>query len=219
MNVTWSHSSLKEFESCPRKYHETKVLKKYPFVKTDQMRYGDELHKAAEQYVKGEELAEQFEFIKPTLDALIAKPGTKHAELKLAATKDFEPCDWFSKQVWVRGIIDLLILDKETETAWVIDYKTGSDKYPDRDQLELMSLLTFAHYPEVKKVNAALIFVVKESMVKHRVTVDCMDKILWSYRERVSMIEACHDNNVWNPKQSGLCPWCPVVTCEFNPKE
>jgi len=178
MNVTWSHSSLKEFENCPRKYHATKVLKKYPFVKTDQMRYGDELHKAAEHYVKGEALPQQFEFIQPTLDALLAKNGSKHAELKLAATKDFEPCDWFSKDTWVRGIIDLLILDEENKTAWVVDYKTGSDKYPDRDQLELMALLTFAHYPQVEQVNAALLFVVKESIVKHKIAVDSMDKIV-----------------------------------------
>ena len=117
------------------------------------------------------------------------------------------------------GIIDLLILDEENKTAWVVDYKTGSDKYPDRDQLELMALLTFAHYPQVEQVNAALLFVVKESIVKHKIAVDSMDKILWEYRERVSRIEACHENNVWNPKQSGLCPWCPVVECEFNPKE
>jgi len=217
MNVTWSHSSLKEFEQCARKYHETKVLKNYPFVKSKEAVYGDLAHKAAEMYLKGNPLDKEFEFMKPVLDALIAKPGSKHAELKLAATKDFEPCSWFAKETWVRGIIDLLILDEENKVTWVVDYKTGSDKYPDRDQLELMALLTFAHYPQVEKVNAALLFVVKNSMTKHKVGVDSMDQILWSYRERVARIEDAHESGVWNPKQSGLCPWCPVKTCEFHP--
>lgn len=155
--------------------------------------------------------------MQPVLDALIAKSGSKHAELKLAATKDFEPCSWFSKETWVRGIIDLLILDEENKVAWVVDYKTGSDKYPDRDQLELMALLTFAHYPQVEKVNAALLFVVKNSMTKHKVDAASTDKILWSYRERVARIEDAYEAGVWNPKQSGLCPWCPVKTCEFHP--
>ena len=31
----WSHSSLKDFEGCQRRYHEVKVLKKYPFTETE----------------------------------------------------------------------------------------------------------------------------------------------------------------------------------------
>lgn len=217
MKVTWSHSALKEYESCPRKYYETTVLKKYKFQETEQTRYGKELHKAAERYVKGGPLSAQFKFMQPTLDALKAKPGTKHTELKLALDTDLAPCDWFDKErVWVRGIIDLLILDGDT--AWVVDYKTGSNKYPDKDQLELMALLTFAHYPEVKKVKAALLFVVKESMYPHKVVSEDAASIWWDYRERVAKIAAAHENNVWNPQQSALCPWCPVKTCEFHPE-
>jgi hypothetical protein len=75
----------------------------------------------------------------------------------------------------------------------------------------------FAHYPEVQQVNSALLFVVKNSMIKHKVKREDVDKLWWEYRERVSRIEASHANEVWNPKQSGLCPWCPVKTCEFHP--
>lgn len=156
--------------------------------------------------------------MRPTLDALKAKQGTKHTELTLALDVDLKPCDWFDKErVWVRGIVDLLILDGDK--AWVVDYKTGSNKYPDREQLDLMSLMTFAHYPEVKTVNAALLFVVKETMVPHKVSVDQAESLWWDYRERVAKIEAAHANNVWNPQQSGLCPWCPVKTCEFHPDQ
>jgi hypothetical protein len=80
-----------------------------------------------------------------------------------------------------------------------------------------MSLLTFIHYPQVERVNAALLFVVKESVTKHKVTLDMRDNLQQRYRERVASIEACAANNVWNPKQSGLCPWCPVKSCEFHP--
>lgn len=217
MKVTWSHSALKDYESCARKYYEVTVLKKHKFQETEQTRYGKELHKAAERYVKGGPLAAQFSFMQPTLDALKAKRGTKHTELQLALDVNLKPCKWFDKElVWVRGIIDLLILDGDV--AWVIDYKTGSNKYPDKDQLDLMALLTFAHYPEVKKVNAGLLFVVKETMTKHKVEVENAESIWWDYRERVAKIEAAHTNNVWNPTQSGLCPWCPVKTCEFHPE-
>jgi hypothetical protein len=149
------------------------------------------------------------------IDALLAKEGEKSVEIQMALDINLQPVEWFSKAAWVRGIADLLILDGEI--AWVVDYKTGSNKYPDRNQLDLMSLLVFAHYPEIQQVNSALLFVVKNSMIKHKVKREDVDKLWWEYRERVSRIEASHANEVWNPKQSGLCPWCPVKTCEFHP--
>lgn len=215
MKVTWSHSSLKDYENCARKYHEVRVLKKHKQEKTEQILYGEELHKAAEQYVKGEPLPKQFEFMREIIDALLAKEGEKTAEIQMALDINLQPVEWFSKQAWVRGIADLLILDGTV--AWVVDYKTGSNKYPDRNQLDLMSLLVFAHHPEIMQVNSALLFVVKNSMIKHKVKREDAEKLWWEYRERVSRIEASHTNEVWNPKQSGLCPWCPVKTCEFHP--
>ena len=68
--VTWSHSSLKDYEGCPRRYYESKVLKKYPFTDTQATIYGKELHEAAEFYIKDDKpLPQQFEFVKDTLDA------------------------------------------------------------------------------------------------------------------------------------------------------
>ena len=40
--IKWSHSSLKDYEGCARRYHEVKVLRKYPFQETDATRYGTE---------------------------------------------------------------------------------------------------------------------------------------------------------------------------------
>lgn len=218
-HVVWSHSALKDFENCPRKYHQTRVLKLHPFEETEAIRYGNELHKAAELYVaEGKPLPPQFEFVKPTIDALVAKPGRKLAEQKMALTIDLKPTDWFAKDVWVRGIADLLILDDDNFTAWVVDYKTGNNKYPDRDQLKLMSLMVFANYPHIRKVNSALLFVVKEDMVKVKMYVEQFDTGWQDYRERVAKIEACVANDVWNPTQNPLCGWCPCTSCEFNKK-
>ena len=217
--VTWSHSSLKDYEGCARRYHEVKILKNYPFVETEATRYGTVLHKAAEEYVAdGTPIPPEFEYVKDTLDALLAKPGRKIAELQMALTQDLRVCDWKSKDAWARGIADLLIIDDENMTAWVVDYKTGNDKYPDRDQLRLMSLMVFKHFPHIRKVNSALLFVVKNSMVKHSMAVDEADAEWWRYRERVAKIEASVSNDVWNPTRTPLCGWCPCTSCEFNTK-
>ena len=215
--VTWSHSSLKDYEGCARRYHAVKILKLYPFQETEATRYGTQLHLAAEEYVRdGKPLPPQFEFIKGTLDALLAKPGRKLAEQKMALDEKLNPVGWFDKTVWVRGIADLLILDDDNLTAWVVDYKTGNNKYPDRDQLKLMSLMVFRHYPHIREVKSALLFVVKEDMVKHNMSIEEADAEWWKYRERVGRIGACMEADVWNPNRTPLCGWCPVKSCEFH---
>jgi hypothetical protein len=217
--VTWSHSALKDFEGCARRYHEVKVLNKYPMQDTEQTRYGKQLHEAAEHYVKsGTELPPQFAFVKPTLDSLLAKPGRKFAELEMALTEELNPCAFDSENRWVRGIADLVIVDDDNLTAWIVDYKTGNNKYPDRDQLVLMSLMVFAHFPHIKRVHSALLFVVKNSMTKHEMSVEDIEPAWWNYRERVAKLNAVFAADVWNPNRSPLCPWCPVTTCEYHPK-
>ena len=217
--VTWSHSSLKDFEGCARRYHEVKVLKNYPFQETEQTRYGKDLHKAAEDCVKdGTPLPKQFEFIKPTVDALLAKPGRKLPEHEMGLTVDLQPCGFNDENRWVRGIADLLIVDDEGLTAWIVDYKTGNNRYPDTDQLKLMSLLTFAHFPHIREIKSALLFVVKDTIVKYRMTFEETEKAWWEYRQRIAKLSAAFEHDVWNPTQTPLCGWCPVKGCEFNPK-
>ena len=216
---SWSHSSLKDFEGCARRYHEVKVLKNYPFTETEATRYGNQVHEALELYIRdGKEIPPEYAQFKDVADAMLGKPGRKLAEHEMALTADLKPCEWKSPDVWVRGIADILVLDDDNFTAWVGDWKTGSNKYPDRDQLVLMSLMVFEHFPHIRKVNSALLFIVKNDIVKMSMTRDQKDEHWWRYRERTARLEACFANDVWNPTQTPLCGWCPVTTCEFNPK-
>jgi RecB family exonuclease len=219
VKVKWSHSSLKDFEGCARRYHEVKVLKKFPFQDTVQTRYGKDLHKAAEDYIQDDTpLPEQFAFVQPTLDSLKAKTGRKFVEYEMALTEDLNPCAFDSENVWVRGIADLIIVNDDNFTARVVDYKTGNDRYPDRDQLILMSLMVFKHFPHIKRVKSALLFVVKKSMVTHEVGAEEQEQLWWRYRERVARLAASHSVDVWNPNQTPLCGWCPVTDCEHHPQ-
>lgn len=217
-NVTWSHSGLKQYETCPRQYHEVKVLKKYPREETEQTLYGTKLHEQAELYIRdGRPLDRDFGFLKPILDACIAMPGRKLTELEMALTKDLKPCDFKAPDYWVRGIADLVIIDDENLTARVFDYKSGSNRYPDTDQLDLMALMLFKHFPHIRRVSSGLLFVLKNTVAKHSTELEQAEALWWKYRERVARIEQSHANGVWNPKQSGLCKkFCSVVDCEFN---
>lgn len=100
---------------------------------------------------------------------------------------------------------------------YLVTHNSGSNKYPDTDQLMLMSLLTFAHFPHIRKVSSGLLFVLKGTSVKHTVYREQEAELWWAWRERVARLDASTYHGVWNPKQSGLCRrHCPVEDCSFN---
>ena len=216
--IKWSHSGLKDFETCARKYHEVKVLKKYPRQETEQTLYGTQLHEQAELHVRDKRpLDASFTFLQPVLDALGRIPGRPYPEYKMALTLDLNVCGFQDPRYWVRGIADLIIVDDDNLTAHCFDYKSGSNKYPDTDQLTLMSLMIFKHFPHVRQVKSGLLFVLKNTVTRHRVMRDQEEKLWWRYRERVGRIGVAEATGVWNPTKSGLCKkFCPVTTCEFN---
>jgi RecB family exonuclease len=213
-----SYSGIKAYETCARKYYETKVLKLYPRVDTEATLYGTLVHEAAELYVKeGKPLEESFAFMEPLMKELVKMPGRHMAELEMAVTDTLEPCGFHDPNYWCRGIADLVIVDDDNLTARVFDFKTGSNKYPDTDQLMLMAMLIFKHFPHVRSVTGGLLFVLKNTVQKYKVSREQEEELWWRWRERVAKIDAAHTNGVWNPKQSGLCrQYCECITCEFN---
>ena len=215
----WSFSKAKAFEQCPKQFYHEKILKQYPVEETDAMRYGTEFHKACEDYIKSEApLPKKFDFIQQTLDALNEKRGIKMCEQKLGLTADLEPCGFFDKRVWFRGIADLVIIDVLTGVAWVIDYKTGKSlKYADKGQLELMALIVFKHYPQITRVKAGLLFVVAKGLVKEDYEIDLEPNLWEKWLGIYGRMEKAFESDVWNPRPSGLCKrHCPVLECAHN---
>lgn len=210
---------MKGFETCPKQYYHVTVLKEHPFRETEATRYGTEFHKAAEDFMRdGTPLPERFGFAQGMLDALAAKPGDRHCELKMGLTEDLKPCGFFDDDVWFRGIVDLLIIDGDK--AWVVDYKTGkSAKYADTGQLQLMALSVFAHFPQVKRVKAGLVFVIADKLVPADYNAADHDTLWAPWIKKYAALESAHENNVWNPRPSGLCrAHCPVIDCPHNGK-
>jgi hypothetical protein len=216
-----SYSGIKAFETCPRKYHDTKVVKLYPreeTEETEQTLYGTQLHAQAELYIKdGRPLDPNFKFLAPVLCELEAMPGRKFPELEMAVTEALVPCDFNSEDYWCQGIADLVIVDDDNFTARVFDYKSGGNKYPDTDQLMLMALLIFKHFPHVKRVTGGLLFVLKNTVSKFAVNRDQEHDLWWRWRERVAKLDGALHHGNWPEKSSGLCrQYCEVVHCAHN---
>jgi hypothetical protein len=212
--TAWSYSSIKTFDQCAKKYFHLKVVKDVKDEPGEAADYGTAVHEAAELFVTdGTPIPEKFAFMRPIVEPLAKKKGTKYAEIKVGVTKELEPCGFFAKDVWYRGIADLLIIDGTK--AWLVDYKTGKNaKYADMKQLDLLAGAIFIHYPEVEVINSALLYVVSQEMprkIHHR---QHLLTYMGVFDTQLDRLEAAKENGVWNANPSGLCGWCPVETCE-----
>jgi len=212
--VKWSFSSLKDYVNCPKQYHHIKVLRDFTKKITTHLLYGSKVHKAIENYSHGNaELPKNYARFKPAVDSVLEIPGERFIEHKMAITNAYVPCDFYDPKYWVRGIADLLIVDDDT--AYVVDYKTGSNQYADVKQLKLMALMTFKFFPEVEEVRGGLLFVMHNSFVNETYTRDKEKEYWGSFSADLQRLANSFKTDSWPANPTSLCRWCPVSTCEF----
>lgn len=220
--ATWSYSSLSLFKQCPRKYYRLRVVKDIKEDEAEHLIYGNAVHKAAEEYGRdGVPIPAKYAFIKPYVDTLLETPGNPLFEYKMGLTRELEPCEFLASHVWWRGIADFLVIpdmNRPDKSAVLVDYKTGkSAKYADTQQLELLSLAIFAHFPHVEIIRAALLFVVSKELIEIELTRDHQQELWKRWIKETDRLDKCYDNNVWNPVPNFTCRnYCPVLDCEHN---
>jgi len=211
--MTLSYSALKQYATCPRQYNEVRVLKLHPRQESEQTIWGTKVHEAAELYIRD---AKPFGFEFPGSDmveALTGVSGDKYCELELAVNDKLEPVAFGDPTAVLRGIADLVIISGNK--ARVVDYKTGSAKYPDTEQLELMALMVFAKFPEVEKSHGALLFLAQNTIIQAITKKEDSTRLWANWFGKVERVASAHETAVWNAKNSGLCKgWCPCTTCE-----
>jgi CRISPR/Cas system-associated exonuclease Cas4 (RecB family) len=219
--TTWSYSSLKTFEQCPKKYYHLRVVKDVKDEGSEATQYGQELHKAAEDYLKDNTpIPSKFAYIQQIVDAIKEIPGEKHCELKLGVKRTdtgYEPCGFFDKDVWWRGIGDVVVV--QDDVAFSLDYKTSKNaKYADMKQLDILAAALFTHFPQIKKVKSALAFVVSNEFIHKEHFADMRDSYFATFEPELDRLAAAEESGVWNTNTGPLCKFCPVTTCEHNRK-
>ena len=213
--IKWSFSSLKQYKTCPRQYYELRVAKNFVAREGDDALYGKEVHKALEEYVRdGKPLPKFYEQFRRMVDPLLEIKGTRYCEHEMALTLTKEPCAFHAEEDWVRGIADLLVVDDEL--GYIVDYKTGKPTYADPNQLKLMALMAFVHFPRLKDIKSGLMFLMHNAFITetyHRENIETMWK---TFEPEIERLQIAFDNALWPTNPTGLCKrHCPVETCKY----
>ena len=209
-----SYSAGKMFEQCPHRFHEDRVLRRFPFVQGPEAKEGDEIHKAMERYIKHETaFPRRYEYLEPIAVEAHAMPGVKQVESKWGLTKQFTPCGYFDDEVYYRYRNDFVTVEENAAT--LIDWKTGKASYPDIDQLVEGAVCLMLHNPDVDEVKAALVFMKHDVVEVRHYTREFLDDYVDDMAAKYAEIDAVMKEGEYEKTPSALCPWCPVEECEF----
>lgn len=202
---------LSAYGQCPHRMYRQYIAKDLgPFVQTEAMKWGNDVHEAFEKRVGSRGPLpvgmQQWERFCMPFDA-----HTAETEIKLGITQAGQPIDFWDKQVWFRGKVDLAIV--QGETGYINDWKTGSGKYEDPFELEVGAVLLQASRPRLRRILGHYTWL-KEDRVGKMYDLSDTRKTLERMRQAMDAIAHRRSMERWDKIKSGLCGWCPVKDCE-----
>ena len=211
----WSYSKLKNFETCPRRHKAIDLDKTFKEEESDTLVWGNQVHDALAKYIdKDVPLPATMTDLQYYADMGKRVQGQRFVEQKYAITKDYGPTTYFAKNVWFRGIADVVGI--RGPVACVLDWKTGKI-VEDSVQLTLTAACIFAHYPEVQAVRTEFVWLKEGASTRIDVQRSSMPAFWGGLLPRVHTMKHAVDSNTFPAKPSGLCRrWCVVKSCEHN---
>jgi PD-(D/E)XK nuclease superfamily len=217
-SFAWSYSKIKNYRTCPKRYYHVDVTKDFKEEESEQLRFGNQLHDAFHKrlksklplpasFAKYEEWAAKMEKgVTPEVKLLV--------EQKYALTRDLKATTYFAKDVWYRGIADVVKL--AGPVALAVDWKTGK-MLDDSVQLALMAQCIFAHYPEVEKVRTEFVWLAEDATTREDFERADMVGLWNNLLPEVSTLEQAHASLNFPANPGRLCRrWCPVRTCPHH---
>jgi CRISPR/Cas system-associated exonuclease Cas4 (RecB family) len=197
----WSYSRLSTWEECPAKA-KYKFLDKLPEPDNPAMARGSDIHKLAENYLKGEltELPVQLQQVDEYIEELMGA----QTELQLAFTRKWAPTTWFGPDVYCRVVFDAVKITPPE--AVVVDHKTGKQRPEEhKDQLRLYALAAFMKWPEVEVVHSQILYIDHGERMRMMFTRDIVPNLLEYWDERAGKMRA---DDIFAPRPSPKCKWC-----------
>lgn len=214
--ISHSYSRLSTFEQCAAKFDYLYVTRNVQDDGNEFTLFGNRVHEGMELIGKAAvegvspPIADYPIELQPYVELVrrvAMQPGEKHFELRVAITQEFKPCEWMAPDVWLRGILDVLVLNGSR--AVVLDWKTGKVR-DNPTQLQLFAALVFTLYPQVEEVRAAFVWLghnqLTDSIFHRRDAWRLWEGLVARFRR----VEDAVDLGVFKPRPSPLCRWCPA---------
>ena len=203
------------YENCPRRYYYQRITKEVKGTGSDATIYGERVHEALEHRLEDKvELPAESSKYESLCKSIEGIGGTLHIEQKFTLTENLTPTGWWEKDAWLRSILDVLIIIGDK--AIVMDWKTGKRR-PDFTQLELFALQVFQHFPSINSVKSSFVWLKDMAIDTENYKRDSQDDLWVKLLTRIERINESLLHNVWTPKPSGLCKFCPAKNiCEFS---
>ena len=139
MRMIWGISKWRDWQRCEAMFVAKYVTKEWRDFPSPQMERGRELHKAFEDGIKydipltdhADKAVHQFEPLRAWLYGQKAEGTSVLAEHKLGITRNYQPTDFFGKDLWVRLALDVVV--DAPYSVLVIDWKSGRYKPEHRE--------------------------------------------------------------------------------------
>lgn len=201
-----SYSSISTWRKCPRLFKARYIDKTLPFQDSPAAAKGREIHETLQLCLENRTPPPGRLRVNPDLWDTIIK-GNPEPEMKIAITKEGTECEFFDKNVWLRGVIDVFLPSKGTK-AICIDWKTGRPGYTDVLQAEIYAAML--HAARGIGETAFFYLYVPCGKVDHA-KVDGREA-LFHVKHVISAVE---NDYSYIPKPGWLCRYCGLETCEY----
>jgi hypothetical protein len=209
--TAWSFSALDMFEKCAKKFYHLKVAKDVKEPDNQWQADGKFVHEALfKRVTEGVPLPVQLRHMEGMAQRFADAPGEKHGEMRLALNDKFEPRDFFAKDVWVRAVLDLLII--RDGHAVLVDWKTGKRK--DRfDQLKLSAAVLSRFMPEIESFKLAFVWLKDNEVSGMDIRKDELKQVWLDFMPRAAAIDEAKKTTNFPADPTPLCGYCPVTDC------
>lgn len=134
-------------------------------------------------------------------------------ELRIGVTKDWKPCSFFAKDVYMRGVIDLII-QLDNGVILIIDHKTGGGEgslRPYEDQLNSYKVLFNFGIEKVPAAQSYIHFIqageVKSSYLTESVDIEGKLKDMLEF-DIETAIESVEELGFFKHIRGTHCKWC-----------
>ena len=211
-----SYSKAAAFIECPLRCWYVYREKLIPFTGNQYTEEGTAAHKDLENYCRDGTPLTRLEYKSAADKIKNLDAGIKLYEVDMAINDKLEPVEYFAKDVWVRGGLDVLMI--RGNKGFIGDWKTNKKKSDMKLELRIFTLLAFQKYPQLESITTTFIWLKLNEMTSVVYTRADLPDIVAELKSIYQQMDDSYVSGAWTPKPARYkCGWCAAnEICSFK---